>query len=98
MMKRLLPGILAGGMIAMPAAADDDRWRCRLVGTWLVSAGFPDMNLHFQQLLLLDRGGTLTETNNTLHANALADPISPMSLAESFPDSLAAGYPWSASD
>ena len=76
MMRRILLGILAGGMIAMPAMADDDddHRRCKPVGTWLVSVNFPAMNLHFQQLLSLHRGGTLTETNKALHANAVPDP------------------------
>lgn len=56
-------------------------WGGRPVGTWLISVTFPQPGpAPFTELLVFHQGGTVTETNTTLHANSADDPASPLPL------------------
>lgn len=76
MLLRLTIGLLLGCLLAGQVSADGRSHsdKCRVTGTWLVNIEFQAINLRFQELLTLHRGGTLTETNSGLHANSFPDP------------------------
>ena len=51
------------------------------VGTWLITVEFPEGGPPpFKEFLVFNAGGTLTETNTTLHANSALNPASPLPL------------------
>ena len=51
------------------------------VGTWLITVSFPEGGPPpFKEFLVFNAGGTLTETNTTLHANSALNPASPLPL------------------
>ena len=68
---------------ASPAWADGNT----PVGTWLITVTFPEVPgqppppAPFQEFIALHHGGTLTETNTTLHAHVIAG--SPLALTAS---------------
>ena len=79
MIKRIVLGFLLSGIIFANADANAFGYfeRCKAPGTWFVNVSFPDAGFGFQQLLTLQRGGTLTETNTILHSNSVPDPNGP---------------------
>ena len=63
-------------MIASPAqsAGWSGFGQCRPVGTWFINVNFPGTPIQFNGLISFHFGGTLTETNQGLHANSFPDP------------------------
>jgi hypothetical protein len=76
MIRSFAVALILGGLLTTPAFASNPGLghHCQVPGTWFVNVSFPDAGFGFQQLLTLHRGGTLTETNNILHANSAPDP------------------------
>lgn len=76
MITRVLAVLVVGSVLAAPVEADD--WsgfrKCRPVGTWFINVSFPGTPLQFNELISMHLGGTLSETNQILHANSFPDP------------------------
>ncbi len=63
------------------SVANASSYHHKPVGTWLVTVEFPEGGPPpFKEFLVFNAGGTLTETNTTLHANSALNPASPLPL------------------
>ena len=79
-LKRIAAFAILFSALTTTGVANADRG-ARPVGTWLVSVTFPQPGpAPFTELLVLHQGGTITETNTTLHANSADNPASPLPL------------------
>ena len=79
-LKRITLFAIIIGALTTTGIANADR-SVGPVGAWLVSVAFPQPGpAPFTELLVFHRGGTVTETNTTLHANSADDPASPLPL------------------
>lgn len=72
--------VLIAALLSMESA-NASFYHQKPVGTWLVTVEFPEGGPPpFREFLVFHAGGTLTETNTTLHANSADNPASPLPL------------------
>ena len=78
--KLTLLAVIVATFVGM-SAANASSYHQKAVGTWLVTVEFPEGGPPpFKEFLVFNAGGTLTETNTTLHANSALNPASPLPL------------------
>ncbi len=78
--KLTLLVLVASAFIGM-SAANASFYHHKPVGTWLVTVEFPEGGPPpFKEFLVFNAGGTLTETNTTLHANSALIPATTLPL------------------
>jgi hypothetical protein len=72
--------LIVAALVGM-SVANASSYHPKPVGTWLVTVEFPEGGPPpFKEFLVFNAGGTLTETNTTLHANSALNPASPLPL------------------
>ena len=81
MKRKLTLLVLVVATIAGMGVANASSYHQKAVGTWLVTVEFPEGGPPpFKEFLVFNAGGTLIETNTTLHANSAVNPASPLPL------------------